>query len=292
MRHRDDRAELVVDQRQPVLVRNDADPDKDVVDHALLLQKHFPCTRPHQKRGPERQQHEDQQQVRRFRRQVRQQVGDRVAEQHAHQRDHARHEDRALEQQQVDALLFRLCLDAIGRQAQVDGGEEVTGGIGVREGLDRGPDIAVAPIVIQVKPGLARRHAGKALHGGVGLDQQIGHRPVIARDVAAHQVAVKRHVDRGPGLFRHRVVVVFLLHGPREAAIGVGGLGQQLGGRDRQAERRPGALVGTGRLDPIGRAQQHGPGLGLFPGRVQLDELIGVILADVVDPTAGLAKQR
>ena len=85
MRHGDDQADAGVHQVDRMI--GDVQAEQQLVQDAGPLQQHRPCRRAHQDRGPERQQHQQDQARRRRSRQVRQEPGERKAQHQRDQRD-------------------------------------------------------------------------------------------------------------------------------------------------------------------------------------------------------------
>ena len=151
VRHRDDRAGRVVDHHQTVVVGDESDPDEQVVDHALLLQEDLPGRGADQKRRPERQKDEDQDEVGRPHRQVAQKPGDRIAEDQTGGRYRDRQDEGSHEQFEIDLLVLGLQLRAFGGRLHVHGGQKIAGCVGSGIILDGAPDIDVAPLVVDVE---------------------------------------------------------------------------------------------------------------------------------------------
>ena len=156
--HRHHRAGHVVDHGDPAVVADQTDRDQQVVDDALGLQQHDPGGGPDQQRGPERHQHERQQQARAARRRMGNQMGHRIAKQQAQEGDAQTDDERAPEQHQVDAAILGLAGDGAVRSAlQIDGVQVVPHGEAVAGGAYGVPGAHVAPIRVDGDQRLAPR---------------------------------------------------------------------------------------------------------------------------------------
>ena len=109
MHHRDVHPGAVEHQFQRLV--DQAHAQQRAVDQATRLQQHDPRCHPHQHRGPERQQHQDHQQVALACRQVGQQVRQRVSQHQADAGNHKPHPEGAGKNIEVDRLIRRRLSD-------------------------------------------------------------------------------------------------------------------------------------------------------------------------------------
>ncbi|OMP13417.1 hypothetical protein COLO4_01723, partial [Corchorus olitorius] len=166
--HRDVHAGAVEHQFQRLV--DDAHGHQRTVDQPARLQQYDPRCHPHQDRGPERQQHQDHQQVALPGRQVGQQVRQRVGQHQADGGDHHAHPQGAGKDIQVNGLVrgslgqFAKVIDTVvQRSQQVERGQRA----GVA--ADRLPVGRVAPTFVQGLQGILVR-------GGLGLERQCARR--------------------------------------------------------------------------------------------------------------------
>ena len=148
MHHRDVHAGTVEHQLQRLI--NQTDRQQRAVDQTTGLQQHDPGGDPHQDRGPERQQHQNHQQVALPRRQVGQQIGQRVGQQQADGSNHQAHPEGAGKNIQVDGLVrCGSCQLTEIVDAMVQGSQQVIGGDIAVIAADDLPVGGVAPALIK-----------------------------------------------------------------------------------------------------------------------------------------------
>ena len=146
----------------------DAQPHQELIDQAIGLQQHDPGGDPYQHRGPERQQHQDHQQVGGTYRQGSQQVGQRIGQQQTAGGDHQTHPEGAKKDILIDGLFggHRHYLTGL-VMLQIQRGEQVVAGIGRAVTVDGLPVGQLSPARIQLDhgrfPGFRRRIEGQTI---------------------------------------------------------------------------------------------------------------------------------
>jgi hypothetical protein len=137
------------------------------------LQQHDPGGSTHQKRGPERHQHQDHQEIADPRRQRGKLVGERIAKDEAERGDHEGDPERAREDIEVDRLLRRRAYDpAGGILLAVQSGQNVERRPGGRSALDDGPGGGLGPARIEPDQSLAPGACGLVGKIAPGRQQQ------------------------------------------------------------------------------------------------------------------------
>ncbi|MCY1413361.1 hypothetical protein D9M71_287910 [compost metagenome] len=150
--HRDVHTHAVEHQFQRLV--DHAHAHQGTVDQATRLQQHNPGRDPHQDRGPERQQHQDHQQVALARRQVGQQVRQRIGQHQADGGNDQAHPEGTGKNVQVDRLVrrgrgqFAQVIDAV-----VDRCQQVERCDGAGVTADRLPVGRVAPTLVKLLHG-------------------------------------------------------------------------------------------------------------------------------------------
>ena len=127
-------------------IGDDARTAQNAIDDSFPLKKHHPGRGTDQHRSPERQQHENHQQIAEASRYRREQVRDRVSQHKADQGHDGADPESPFEHIDENRLLRRRSSDAaVRRQAPIERGQQVETRIGSGRMLQRRPGLTLAP---------------------------------------------------------------------------------------------------------------------------------------------------